>query len=129
MSVYNGNYLLGNNKNNTTINNVSMLFTQYKEFLSNFGLKQLIRYPTRITCSTPSLIDHILTNSSDKISQFGNIDTGISVHQLIFCTRKLVRNKLGVHKEINYRSLKNYAAELYEKALRDINLPNYDEFL
>ena len=56
------------------------------------------------------------------------MDTRISDHQLIYCTRKLVRNKLGVHKEINFRSLKNYTAELYEKALRDINFPNYDEF-
>ena len=28
----------------------------------------------------------------------------------------------------SYRSLKNYTAELYEKALRDIDFPNYEKF-
>ena len=45
--MHNGKYLLDNNRNNATMNNVSMLFTKYKEFLSNFGLKQLITSPTR----------------------------------------------------------------------------------
>ena len=126
--MYKGMNLL-KNKNITNKNNdIPLLFTHYKEFLSNFGLKQLITSPTRITCSTSTLIDHILTNSSNKITQYGTVDTAISDHKMIYCTRKLIRNKLGVHKEIEFRSLKGYTAELYEKALKDITFPNYENF-
>ena len=43
---------------------------------------------TRIALSTSSLIDHILTNTNEKIAQCGLINTGLSDHQMIFCTRK-----------------------------------------
>ena len=33
----------------------------YIEFCSTLGLVQLIKVPTRITCNTSTLIDHILT--------------------------------------------------------------------
>ena len=73
------------------------LFNKYKEFLSTFGLKQLIRSPTRVTCNTSSLIDHVLTNAEEKVSQSGVLEIGISDHQLIFCTRKLNRFKSGIN--------------------------------
>ena len=47
------------------------------------SLKQLIRALTICT-----LIDLILTNSSEVISQSWVIDIGLSDHKLIFCTRK-----------------------------------------
>ena len=68
----NGKYIL--NKTNPTLSgekSTHPLLKQYKQFISNFGLKQLINTPTRITCETSTLIDHILTNSDEKISQYG----------------------------------------------------------
>ena len=64
-----------------------------KEFCSLNGLKQLLTSPTRITKNSTSLLDHVLTNSADRVSQFGVIDTGLSDHQLIYCTRKITRTK------------------------------------
>ena len=89
----NNKYIL--NKTNPVLPGVKTthpLLKQYKHFLSTFGLKQLIEKPTRITCETSTLIDHILTNSVKKISQYGIVNTGISDHQMIYCTRKLIRN-------------------------------------
>ncbi len=43
----------------------------YREFCSLHGLKQLITSPTRVTVNTLSLLDHILTNSSDKVPSPG----------------------------------------------------------
>ena len=57
------------------------LMKKYKQFTSSFGLKQLIRQQTHITCRSSSLLDHILTNASEKISQSGIIDIGLSDHQ------------------------------------------------
>ena len=44
--------------------------------------------PTRITKNTSTILDHILTNSLDKIFQVGTLDIGLSDHQLIYCTRE-----------------------------------------
>ena len=42
---------------------------KYREFCSQHGLKQLITSPTRITMTSTSLLDHILTNSSKRVPQ------------------------------------------------------------
>ena len=56
---------------------------KYTEFCALQGLTQIIKKPTRVTEKTSSLLDHILVNSKDKISQSGVIDLGLSHHQLI----------------------------------------------
>ena len=53
---------------------------------------------------------------------------GLFDHQLICCTRKFSRTKLGTHKQITFRSLKNYTAEANKEALGDVNFPNYENF-
>ena len=51
----------------------------YIEFCSTLGLKQLIKVPTRITSNNSTLIDHILTSSSEKVVKAGIIKTSIVV--------------------------------------------------
>ena len=77
----------------------------YKEFCSLNGLEQLLTLPTRITKNTMSLLDRVLTNSADRVFQFGVVDTELSDHQLIYCTKKITCLKLKVHKYIKTRSL------------------------
>ena len=101
---------------------------RYKEFCSLNGLKQLLTLPTRITKTSTSLLDHVLTNSADRVSQFGVVDTGLSDHQLIYCMRKITRTKTNVHKYIKTRSLKNYSQTLFLDKLRKINFPDYSNF-
>ena len=93
-----------------------------------FGLKQLIESPTRITCSTSSIIDHILASFPDRVTQRGILNVVLSDHQIIYCTRKITRKKRGVHKQIKFRSFKNYTIDGYEKALVEINFPEYKNF-
>ena len=122
--LQNGKYILGENRNRLRNNCTSHpLLKQYKQFLTNLGLKQHIKYATRVTCETATLIDHIITNSDDKLSQSGVIDVGISDHQMIFCTRKITRRKMVTQKYIKFRSFKNYSTELYEQALKENRLP------
>ena len=45
-----------------------------------YQLSQLIDEPTRITMSTSSLIDHIVTKTPEKISDSGLIHTGMRDH-------------------------------------------------
>ena len=101
------------------------LMSKYKELCQTFSLKEIIQEPTRITSNTSSLLDLILTNAGWKISQKGVIDVGISNHQLIHCTRKLLRTKANMHNQIWVRSLKKYTPELFIKEFKKINFPNY----
>ena len=101
---------------------------RYQEFCSLHGLKQLITSPTRVTDNSSSLVDHVLTNSTDRISQSGVVHTGLSDHQLIYCTRKVNRTKSNTHKYIRTRSLKNYSQSLYLEKLNEIDFPNYSKF-
>ena len=102
---------------------------KYQEFCNVFNLKQLISCPTRITCSSSTIIDHILASYPDRVSQKGIIDIGISDHQLIFCTRKTLKTKTASHKQISFRSLKNYSAVTYEETLKKVKFPNYENFI
>ena len=124
-----GRNILENTKNTLSSERpLTSMATKYKEFCSDFSLKQLIGTPTRITTNSSTLIDHILTNAKDKISTSGIIDTGLSDHQMIFCTRKLTRVKFNTHKHIQCRSFKRYSCfELTEK-LKAIGFPNYNTF-
>ena len=97
----------------------------YFDFCTMFGLKQLMESPTRITCSSSSFIDHILTSFPDRVAQQGVLNVGLSDHQLIYSTRKITRIKRGGHKQIKSRSFKNYTMDGYEKVLAEINFLLY----
>ena len=61
---------------------------KYSHFCHMHNLKQLIRSPTRVAKSCTTLLDHILTNANEMVSQSGVLDIGLLDHQLVFCTRK-----------------------------------------
>ena len=88
----------------------------------------MIQTETRITCQSSSLIDHILTNSPDKLSQSGVIDICLSDHQMIYCTRRIKRIKFNIHKHIRCRSFKNYTPDLIVDELKAANFCNYENF-
>ena len=105
----NGKYIL-NGKRGTMIN-------RYKEFCQIKSLKQLITCSTPVTCNICTFIDHILTNSTEKIFQSGIIESGISDHQLIFCTIKVKRVKFHRHNNVVLRSLNHYTINLFVEGL------------
>ena len=47
---------------------------------------------------------------------------------IIYCIRKFSRTKLETHKQITFRSLKNYTAEAYKEALGKVCFPDYENF-
>ena len=102
---------------------------KYQEFYNFFSLKQLIFCPTRISCNSSTIIDHILANYPHTVSQEGIIDIVISDHQLIFFTRKTLKTKTGSHKPISFHSLKNYFVVAYDDALKKVKFRNYENFI
>ena len=126
--LQNGKFILKENQSYKLKSSSSALVNNYKEFFQKFSLTEIIKEATRITCSTSTLLDHILTNSSEKVSQKDMIDEAISDHQLIYCTRKIKRIKHNMHNQILVRSLKKYSAEIFTNALKTVQFPNYNIF-
>ena len=60
---------------------------RYKSMLSSFSLEQLITNATRITATTNSVLDHVLTNFKSKISISGVLESSFSDHNVIYCVR------------------------------------------
>ena len=114
-------------KNNNFVSaTASNDFKNYLQFCTKFGLKQIIKSRICITCSSTSLIDHILVILPNRISHEEVMNVGLSDHQRIYCTRKISRVKTGdVHKKIKFCSFKNYAVDAYKNNLKKINFPNY----
>ena len=117
-------------KSNTLVSaTVSNDVKNYLQFCTMFGITQIIKSPTRITCGSTSLIDHILASLPDKIPHEGVMNVGLLDHQLTYCTRKISGVKTGVvHKKIKFPSLKDYTVDAYKNALKKINFPNYKYF-
>ena len=103
------------------LKNTNILCNEYKKLLRSFGCKQIIESPTRITDTCKSLLDHIITNNTEKIYQSGVLDIGLSDHLITFCSRKIIRGLVGKHKTIKIRSLKNYSAISLLNHLRNID--------
>ena len=63
---------------------------------------------------TTSLIDHVATNTPEKISNSGVIHTGISDHSLVFAISKM--SVIGIKKQENIvetRNMKNFDEEKF----------------
>ena len=86
----------------------------YKELCFPRSLHQLIAEPTKTTERTKTLINHILTNSAEKVIQSGAIEMVLSDHGFIYCTRKTWDKK--------------YADETFVEQLRAIKFPDSSNF-
>ena len=123
----NGHYVLQKH-NLLSCQSVPNDVKNYFDFCTMFDLQQLIESRTRITCSSSSIIDHILASFPDRVTQRGILNVRLSDHQPIYRTTKITRIKRGGHKQIKFRSFKNYTIDGYEKALVEINFPEYKNF-
>ena len=108
---------------------IPMGIKKYTDSCSIQSLTRIIKNAIRITERSSSLLDYILTNSTDKMAQSGIINVGLSDHQMIFCTRKTIKIKTGEKPRIKIRSLKNYSQEKLLENLTNCNYPNYSNFV
>jgi hypothetical protein len=84
-----------------------------KSLYELYQLSRLIGEATRITMTTSSLIDHIVTNTPEKISDSGHvIHTGISDHSLVFAIRKISVVKKQEN-TVEIRNMKNFDEEKF----------------
>ncbi len=86
---------------------------QYKEFLKRAQLTCLNMQPTRITNTTRSNLDHILTNRKDLYLNCNTVDPGLSDHQMVFVSRKRKKLKRGFH-YVDCRSFRHFNPEEFQ---------------
>ena len=74
---------------------------------------------------TSFLLDHILGNSKESVTQHVVITLGLSDHDFIFCTRKAKCFESEKHNTISVRTYKNYFKKLLEERLTNMKIPSY----
>ena len=87
-----------------------------KSLYELYQLTQMIDEATRVTMTTSSLIDHIVTKTPEKISDSGVIHTGISDHSLVFAIRKIS----VIDKQENILEIRNMKNFNEEKFIEDL---------
>ena len=63
--------------------------TALKAFCSLFNLTQLISKPTRVTQSTKSLLDVLITSNDQLVTKSGVFQTSISDHDVVYANLRL----------------------------------------
>lgn len=66
---------------------------KYINILNLFHCKQIITEPTRTTSNSNTILDHIVTNCVEKISNSGVFNNSFSDHIPIYCPRKIVKSE------------------------------------
>ena len=112
-------YMLGD-FNICTKQTGSSLTRRYGNILNSFSLTQMIDSPTRITTGCSSVLDHAITNRTDKVVGSGVLDLSLSDHQAIFLIRGS-HGKEGSPVTVRKRVFKNYSKELFCGELRSID--------
>ena len=113
--------LMGDLNCNMMAENSDQSTSQLKSTCEIYQLQQLINSPTRITESTSTLIDLILTNMPSRIVTTGVIHIGISDHSLVYAVRKFSIPKRYKPKYITTRQFKNFKADKFREELKNIS--------
>ena len=98
-------------------NNDSQLM-QLKQLSIIYQLEQLISQPTRITQTSSTLIDVILTNEPSRILSSGVLHIGISP--------KIFHSSKNTHKYVITRSFKNFNADAFRNDMRAVSWNSID---
>ena len=89
-----------------------------KSLYEQYQLYQLIDQATRITMMTSSLIDHLVINTPEKISDYSVIYAGMSDHSPVFAIRK-ISNINKQENTIEIRNMKNFNEHNFIKQLQE----------
>ena len=83
--------------------------SNFKSAINQFGFKQMVNKSTRVTNTSSTLIDLIMTNNPSTLSHVNAIATSLSDHDMVACIRKLNTQRYEP-KTIKARNYSNYDA-------------------
>ena len=89
--------------------------TKWAKTVLDFGLTQLVQYPTRVTKTLSKIIDQVYTTAISCVSEVNVPVIGLSDHYPITCTLlcKLKSTSISEHGQITYRSFKHFDKTLF----------------
>ena len=105
-------YILGD-FNTDVLAEKNVLKNNFENFMRIFDLKQIITEPTRITDTSETAIDSICTSDVGNVSQSGVLPCKLSDHNVIFCTRKLMKCQFKGHNNVQLRIMKGYDKDVF----------------
>ena len=120
VDLLSGNKMLLKKQYSNSCSQAPAIGKNYIDLCFSHSLHQLIMEPTRTTEHTKALIDHILTNSPEKVIQSGVTEMGLPDHELVYCSRKTPLLKLNKHYEISFRLMKNYSDVIFVDKSRSL---------
>lgn len=111
--------------------NCDLLTSSYEsralnDFCSSVNMKQLITEPTRVTPTSETLIDVIMTPNSALATDSGVVETLISDHYLVYAILNFKAPK-PLPSYVISRSYKNYESESFVNDLAQV--PRYENAL
>ena len=83
------------------------------KLMALYDLQQLIKDYTRVTGTTKTCIDHILTNKQETVSQSGVIPCSISDHDIVFMFKKYESSQ-AQPKSLTVRNYKKFDAQEFQ---------------
>ena len=81
--------------------------TTFKTIVKLFGFKQLVKKCTRLTETSSTTIDLILSNAAQNISAVDVVATSLGDHDMVACIRKINHQRYNP-RTIKCRDYKNY---------------------
>lgn len=99
-----------------------------KSLLEVFQLTQLITEPTRITQTSETLLDLIITNKPDRILVSGTNQLGCSDHNLVYATRKISNSSKVCSKYITTRQYKHYDFNKFNEELASVDWEKFKDY-
>ena len=104
------------NCNDLNIDDKNKVIDNLRSVYRQFQMKQLIKFPTRSTLTSQTLIDHFALNKLRHIIDSGVFTTGFSHHDLIYGVRKVSSRINREPKIIKSRQLKTMTQQRLEKS-------------
>ncbi len=98
---------------------------KWQQLIEYFGLVQIIKFPTRVTRSSSSIIDHVYTSTTNFVKDELVSSLSISDHYPVSFTRilsksKSIADKGHKHEYIQYRSFKNFDEIKFRNTLASV---------
>ena len=86
---------------------------QYKNMLLSLGLKNKISKPTRITETTETILDHIITNLPNEITHSGILVAGVTDHLPVYALCGLCPVRPNAQKDTYKRSITSAKKDVF----------------
>ena len=91
------------------------------KIMNNYNLKQVIHDYTRVTGTTKTCIDHIMTNRPECVFKSGVINCGISDHDSVYMIKKLrVPAPKLPPRTLSVRNFKKFDLKSFRKELMEV---------